>query len=219
LLGKVLAGAEGFGHFEFAQFPELSAALILSGTIEGELAARAVFQTTYLDDRWREYEGIQVDQRIIWVLRNPESVITSMLYNWPEFAVNATVRRCGWEELSLGQRRRMMWLGAWSVPRIERACAIYREKLAQLSQLQQSMPAERLLAIDYDQLVTDPERSIGRVAVFLGTAPGHFDVSSIRQSSQRKAERLSDSQRSIIEDRCGELYRGRLADADPGHPF
>lgn len=211
LLGKVLAAADGFDHFTFAKFPELSAALALSGEVEAGMEARAVLQTTYVDDAWKEYLELAEGQKIIWVLRNPFSVAASMLYNWPMFALNHTLARCGAEQLPESGRKLFRWMGPCVVPRVERACAIYAQKARQLLELHERMFATRqLLVIDYDRLVTEPPGVLAIIEHFLDCPDGTFAGDVIDRSRQRKSNRLSPRQREVISRRCLEFYHNCL---------
>ena len=57
---------------------ELDAALILSGVVPYESASRCCFQTTYLNDHYREYFDHK-NYKLIWIIRRPEAVVRSML--------------------------------------------------------------------------------------------------------------------------------------------
>ncbi|MGH8222484.1 MAG: hypothetical protein ACREQZ_05875, partial [Woeseiaceae bacterium] len=95
VLTRVIAGAEGFCTFRITKDDELDAALILAGEERFLPTARVCFQTTYLNDSFREYIGTQADFKLIWVIRNPFSVVYSMVYHWKTFALEDLYSRCG----------------------------------------------------------------------------------------------------------------------------
>ena len=102
-LSRLITASDGMVDFTFGKDDELDAALILSGYVNYTNKGRHCFQTTYLNDSYPEYFAHQ-GYKLIWVVRNPSSVIYSMLYNWRRAALNRLFRHCGAELLDEGER-------------------------------------------------------------------------------------------------------------------
>jgi hypothetical protein len=79
-LSRLITESEGMTNFWFGQDDELDAALILAGRVQCENQGRHCFQTTYIDDNYHEYFDHK-NYKMIWVIRNPYSVVYSMLNN------------------------------------------------------------------------------------------------------------------------------------------
>src|SRR3989304_2398887 len=93
-LSRLITGSDGMVDFQFGADDELDAALILSGWgPHPPRQGRYCFQTTYLNNSYPEYFEHR-DYKLIWVLRNPASVVYSMLYNWKTVALNRLFRHC-----------------------------------------------------------------------------------------------------------------------------
>lgn len=94
-LARVITTSEGMTNYWFGRDDELDAALMLSGQIRYFSTRRHCFQTTYINECYREYLEHTNGHKLIWVIRNPFSVIYSMLHNWGRFAFNELFRACG----------------------------------------------------------------------------------------------------------------------------
>ena len=81
ILSRVITQSDGMVNYPSRPDDELDAALILSGVEEHESRGRYCFQTTYLNECYTEYFRDEYDYKLIWVLRNPFSVVYSMKYN------------------------------------------------------------------------------------------------------------------------------------------
>ncbi len=211
MLTRLIAGAAGFARLSLTKDDELDAALVLAGFIDLPLEHRYCFQTTYLNECFRDYRQLQADQRLIWVVRNPYSVVYSMLHNWRRFALNELYAGCGIEEASSARLRRghLPWpLGpSW----IEKACLAYRGKVAQILAIRDFLYPQQLLVIDYDRLVESPTEWLPHIFRF---AAAPFDVArarSVHDSSASKADRLSLRARKQIEQLTGSTYRECVA--------
>ena len=88
MLTRLIARAPGFTRLCLTADDELDAALALAGFVDLPNDLRYCLQTTYLNERFIEYRQLRPDQRLIWVVRNPYSVVYSMLHNWGRFALN-----------------------------------------------------------------------------------------------------------------------------------
>jgi hypothetical protein len=218
MLTRLIAGATGFGRLALTVDDELDAALVLAGFIDLPLAQRYCFQTTYLNECFRDYRRLQEDQRLIWVVRNPYSVVYSMLHNWRRFALNELYRGCGIEEVSSARLRR--WWLSWPLgpSGIEKACLAYRGKLAQILAIRDLLQPQQLLVIDYDTLIASPTEWLPHIFRF---ADAPFDAArarSVDASSASKADRLSLRARRQIERLTWSTYRECVALANTISP-
>jgi hypothetical protein len=87
------------------------------------------------------------------------------------------------------------------------ACCSYAAKVSQVMSLRQWLPAERLLVVDYDELVLDKYHALHRLYGFIGEPwqPGYADA--LHADSLHKAERIGPAQRALIEELCLPVYR------------
>ena len=110
-LSRLITGSEGMVNFQLGKDDELDAALILSGWIPYQPIGRYCFQTTYLNDSYTEYFE-HYDYKLIWVLRNPYSVVYSMLHNWKNGALNRLFHHCGSKLIEGREKwRGINWVG------------------------------------------------------------------------------------------------------------
>ena len=207
MLTRLIAGAAGFTRLELTADDELDAALALAGLIDLPQERRYCFQTTYLNERFGEYRVMRSDQRLIWVLRNPYSVVYSMLHNWRRFGLNELYRGCGVQTTTSARLRRsgMMW--PFGPSRIEKACLAYRGKVAQILEIRRLLRPEQLLTVDYDNLIALPHEWLPRIFAF---AEAQYDATyarEVRVDSLKKADRLSASARRLVEQFALPTYR------------
>ena len=97
ILARVITQSEGMVNDWRRSDDELDAALILSGKEKRKNVGRYCFQTTYLNECYGEYFNKNYKFKLIWVLRNPLSVIYSMRYNWGSLSFNELYDACGSE--------------------------------------------------------------------------------------------------------------------------
>jgi hypothetical protein len=190
MLARVITRSDGMRNFWFGRDDELDAALILSGYVEHDTTGRHCFQTTYLNERYPEYFGRSREHTVIWVLRNPYSVVHSLLYHWGRFS------RFAFNEL----------FGRWGLSRLLRACLSYNGKVSQLFALKEGLGTSRLLVLEYDELVKHKYELLPRVYAFIDL-PFHDDYTErIHAKSVDKAASLSTHERATIERLCMPVY-------------
>ncbi len=205
MLTRIIARSPGFRYLSLTIDDELDAALALCGQIELPAQARYCFQTTYLNERYFEYKMLSQDHRLVWVLRNPYSVVYSMVHNWKRFALNELYEACYVAAVRGTMRRTLPWpLGPSSV---EKACEAYAAKTAQIMTIRALVPAAQLLVIDYDALVRDPHVWLGRIFALIGAPYQPAYASGIRPDSVEKAARLTSRQQSLIRAIAEPTYR------------
>ena len=73
-----------------------------SGYVWHEPRGRYCFQTTYMYDRLEQYQLFASDSKVVWLLRNPYSVVWSMLHNWKRSALAELFAGCGRQALPSG---------------------------------------------------------------------------------------------------------------------
>ncbi len=211
MLTRLIAGASGFGRLALTKDDELDAALALAGFIDLPLGQRYCFQTTYLNECFPDYRALGTDQRLIWVVRNPYSVVYSMLHNWGRFALNELYEGCGIEEASSARLRRSRLVWPFGPSWLEKASLAYRGKLQQILTIRQLVPAEQLLVVDYDTLILSPDEWLPRIFQFADAPYEAARARSVRSNPAKKADRLSSRERRQIEQLTWPTYRACVA--------
>lgn len=197
---RMVTTSEGMENYWFGKDDELDAALILSGEVVHEPKGRYCFQTTYLNECYGEYFQHDQDHRIIWVLRNPFSVVYSMLHNWGRFAFNELFSACGASGLNAKEMKRYRMIGQLAISRIRRGCYSYNGKLSQLFELQERYKKNRLIVIDYDDLVLHKEKILPRLYELIELKYDDSYANKLHSRNIKKSNRLSArSQRTITE--------------------
>lgn len=211
MLARVITQSEGMVNYWFGKDDELDAALVLSGRAEEKCRGRYCFQTTYLNERYPEY-GEHPDHRIIWSLRNPHSVVYSMVYNWKRFALNELFLQCGYGQMDHRDRIRFQRFGLLGVPPIRRAAYAYNGKVGQLFQLKRDYPQGRFALLEYDGLVREKERLLPAVYDFIGLPFKERYAQPISSRSLDKKDKLSAAERGVVENLCMPVYEAALAE-------
>lgn len=205
-LARLLKRAHGMVDHTFGQDDELDAALLLSGHVSRDTGGRFCFQTTYLNDRVHEYFE-HSNFRLIWMLREPRSVVYSMLHNWKRGALNRLFDACGAEVLAKAKPdAASAWLGP---SRLDKACASYVAKTSQTFELAERLGA-RIAIVDYDELVAHKDELLPRLFDFAGVQyePRHGE--KLHARSVGKRERLGASATEHVDRFCKEVYERAL---------
>jgi hypothetical protein len=198
MLTRVISYSANFRPLALTHDDELDAALTLCGEVDLPNSSRYCFQTTYLNERFREYGGLSSGYRLIWVLRNPYSVVHSMVHNWKRFALNELYGACGVELASSRRlsRARLPWpLGP---SRLEKACLAYAGKTGQIVQIRDLVPPDQLLVVEYDQLVRAPQIWFPKIFAFIGEPYDPTYAKAVRADSVAKAKSLSPAAQARI---------------------
>jgi hypothetical protein len=206
MLSRIFTRSRGMVNYWFGSDDELDAALILSGAVEHNPRGRYCFQTTYLNECMHEYFDIDYGHKIVWVLRNPFSVINSMLYNWKNFALNELFAACGAELLNEIERKRYKRYGVWGVRRLQRACLAYCGKVSQLFEMQKHFTSNQFIVIDYDGLVNKKDKVLPKLYQFLELYYHPDYANMIHSKSLSKHRSLSAKEYAIIERNCLTIY-------------
>jgi hypothetical protein len=205
VLSRLITGSDDMVNFQFGIDDELDAALILSGWISHQPKGRYCFQTTYLNSSYPEYFE-HCDYKLIWVLRNPASVIYSMLCNWKHAALNRLFQHCGSTLLNEKEQRRYERLGAFSIPRLRRACLSYNAKTSQIFTLRERLGDNCLFIIDYEKLTSDKNTVLPAIYSFIGLPYRDNYAAMLHSSSLNKAKIFYEQHRYIIDDNCMPVY-------------
>jgi hypothetical protein len=211
MLARLIAAAPGFARLRLTADDELDAALALAGFVDLPNDPRYCFQTTYLNECFLEYRRLAPDQRLIWVVRNPYSVVYSMLYNWRRFALNELYEGCGVASAKSVRLRRSRLMWPFGPSRIEKACLAYRGKVAQILSIRHLLRPEQLLTIDYDLLSAAPEQWLPRIFQFADAPYDAACAYEVRRGPAKKADALSIRARRLIEQLTGPTYRECIA--------
>lgn len=201
-ISRLLTQGGRLGNFWISHDEELDAALILAGREHADRSRRYCFQTTYLNDRYVEYFEQQKEFKLVWVLRNPRSVIYSMLYNWDRYAFNELYDACGIHFDRHIQDEESEKL----LRRVEKACASYNAKISQMHEIGSRLSAECLLVVDYDSLVMAPKTHLPILFDFAKLKYESSYCDLIHSSSTNKANRLGDAETNIIDVQCADAY-------------
>ncbi len=178
---------------------EFTTALILCGAIKHELVKRRYcLQTTYLHERYQELTQLNEDAKIVWLIRNPYSVIWSMLYHWPKYALNDLYDCCGKAQNSNHYDR--------DTSQLEKACFSYLGKNIQLQECLRKLGSKRVFILDYDQLILQKELSLSDLFRFLGVPYRQQYGQILNNTSLEKQFHLTSRERATINVLCLESY-------------
>lgn len=207
MLARIIFQSEDMVNYWVGRDDELDAALILSGQTDHPLqGGRYCFQTTYINECYEEYFKHEERFKVIWVLRNPFSVVYSMLHNWKRFAFNELFDACGARLLETQEKERYDFFGQLAISKLRRACLAYNGKTVQVFDLVDRLGSERVFVIDYDHLVEDKERVLPAIYEFIDLPYRETYGQLISKSSLRKAQRLSRREKAAIELICTPIY-------------
>lgn len=206
MLARLITQSAGMINYWFGTDDELDAALILSGFVKHEPQGRYCFQTTYLNASFGEYYEHKVDYKIIFMLRNPFSVVHSLLYNFNEAALDRLFLQCGRELLSPFSKWKYKILGSWSISRLHKACLLYKIKVSQLYDLKKTFDLDQLMSVDYSDLVSNRSKYLPKIYDFIHLQFENEYLKTINSTSLRKSDKLSTKERSIINRICLPVY-------------
>jgi len=152
MLSRIITESDGMVRYWFGPDDELDAALILSGYVGHSPEGRYCFQTTYLNKHFNEYYDHKTNFTLIWMIRNPNSVIYSLLNNFSDFALNYLYKSFGRQVATRMDNFMYSIFGIKGIPKIRRACHIYVGKSSQIFNLRKNLSPEKLIVVEYDDL-------------------------------------------------------------------
>lgn len=185
---------------------ELDAALVLNGTISFEATTRCCFQTTYINDHVSEYFEHD-NYRLIWIIRNPEAVVRSMLYHWRRGALNRLFRACGRHALDDKGVQRFEVFGTLGFRRAQMACLSYNVKTAQIHEIAAALGPDRLYILDYDDLINRSETLLPDIFSFVSVPYDDRFLGRLRKRNTSGSKQLNESMRNQIHKACEHEYR------------
>ena len=209
MLTRTITQSDGMVNYWFGEDDELDAALILSGNVAHACRGRYCFQTTYLNECYPEYFAHK-NYKMIWVLRNPHSVVYSLLYNWRRWTLNELFVACGLDLLEESYLKRYQRYGLIGVPKIIRACLAYNGKISQLLELKKRLDQKMIFAVEYDQLVNDTQHQLPRIYEFVNLAYQEGYCKTIHKKSTGKKKLLSRKENEIVGRICLPIYETAL---------
>jgi hypothetical protein len=205
-VARLLNRADGMVDYRFGKDDELDAALILSGGVEHQpQPGRYCFQTTYLNESYAEYFERRGHYQLIWVVREPQAVVYSMVHNWKRFALNELFDACGKDLLDDAVAARYRRWKGLSVGAFERACLSYNAKVSQLFHLARELSAEELMVVDYNDVVGRKEEIVPVLFRFAGL-PYRPVLTDGLHSRSLKTRQISVRQQALIDTWCSPVY-------------
>lgn len=209
-LARLITQSAGMTNYWFGQDDELDAALILCGAVEHAPHGRYCFQTTYVNDSLPEYFEHHNGHKIIWVLRNPYSVVYSMLHNWKRHALNQLFVQCGLSALSSNDLRRYQRWGTFGFGRLKKACYAYVGKTNHFFALKNGILPDNFLAVEYDAMVQNKEAILPEIYKFIGLDYREEYSARIVARSVNKSDQLSQKDKEVIKGICWPVYEESL---------
>lgn len=208
-LTRVFKEALGMPPLGIARDDELEAALLLCGEAASDYAGRCCFQTTYLNERVNEYAKHR-DFRLVWVIRRPDAVVRSMLFNWRRDALRRLFRGCGASALEGPAKVSYDRFGTFFLSRVDMACHSYNVKTAQVHYLSETLPPGRLAVVDYDTLLASRTRHLGRLFEFAGIEFSQELSSRLRKPRPDAQNGLAPALARRVMELCSESYENAM---------
>lgn len=207
MLARILTQSDGMVNYWVGNDDELDAALILSGTMPHEPGGRYCFQTTYLNDRYQEYFDHIDSTHLLWLIRSPEAVVYSMLYNWKKAALAELFQACGAAMIRGADKWRYRLKGVGGISRLRQACWSYVGKTSQLFALHQQFGSQRMCVVDYDALVLDKENILPAIYRFINLSYLPTYANHIHARSLRTNGRFAPPEKEVIRAICQPIYQ------------
>jgi hypothetical protein len=139
------------------------------------------------------------------MLREPRSVVYSMLNNWKRGALNRLFDACGADVLAQVEPTptlRTTWLGP---SRLAKACASYVAKTAQTSELRSRL-GPRVAVVDYDELVANKESLLPKLCEFVGLPYEARLGDALHARSVGKRDQLRAGDAEYVDRFCSAVY-------------
>ena len=194
---------------------ELEGALVLRGYRPPLPRGRHCFQTTYVSAAVEEYTPHAGKFKMVFVLRNPLSVVYSMANNWSRATCNYVFHECGMQGLGIVHRWLYNIAARTSLNRtreltVRRAIRIYNAKVNQIFRLAQIVPETDLIVVEYDQLVTKKDTLLPQIYDFLMLGYKKSYAELLHGRSTQKAAKFSPRRKRLINNACRHTYERAL---------
>jgi|LGOV01.1.fsa_nt_gb hypothetical protein len=212
ILTNVLVQSPEVANYQTDLDSELEGALILSGHLPLiSNNKRYCFQTTYLNERYEEYFEHQGRFKLVFVIRNPYSVVYSMMYHWKRrrklrnFALNELFCSCGKNGLSEKDLKRFNFLGSYGFSTLKKACLSYVQKTGQIFEIERKLGND-VMVVEYNDIIRKKNVMLPNLFSFFELEYDPVYGSTIDSRSLTKAKRLSERQKRMIYEVCWETY-------------
>ncbi|MDT4291640.1 sulfotransferase [Methylomonas sp. MO1] len=185
---------------------ELDSALVLAEVVGPNLNGNYCFQTTYINERFYEYWKYGKKNKLVWMVRNPYSVVYSLTRFSERFCLDELFLGCGKHVMNKSDQVKFDRFGSFAINRIRRACYSYNAKVNQLVSILQNLDEERVIVVDYDELVKDKCVILASIYKFFGIHYKPEFSELINEKSIGKASNLSKDTRFLIDSLSGPYY-------------
>lgn len=203
-LTRLLKRSEVLADYGFGPDDELDGALLLAGYVNRFTSGRHCFQTTYLNDHFPEYYDHE-RFKLVWLLREPASVVYSMLHNWRRSALDRLYEACGRGVAESFERRSSSLTPLLGLSRLDKACASYVAKTEQTAVLKERLGA-KIMIVDYDDLVVNKAVLLPQIFDFVGLEFKPELLGHLHAKSVHRGKRLSDREARRVEETCRAVY-------------
>jgi len=212
LMANIVMASDAIVDYRDHMDSELKGAVILCGQYEDfRREGRYCFQTTYINERYKEYFRKRNRFQMVYLVRNPYSVVWSMCYHWKRrsevrnFALNELFESCGKEYMTRKERMRYKFLGPFGMPKIRMACYSYVSKTRQLFELVEKLGKD-IVVVEYDDVITSKELLLPKIWGFLGLEYDAELCELIHGRGLKRAHRLTYQQRKAVHQICWDTY-------------
>lgn len=200
-IARLFKRTDGIADHAFGHDDELDGALLLAGHVERFDDRRHCFQTSYLGDRFREYFEHH-DFRLIWILREPATVVSGMLNAWKRAALDRLLPAGGGRPYPETTERSL----SIGVSRLDRACAAYAESIERTFEIAQRL-GPRAAIVDYDNLATHRAQLLPQLCAFAGTPFDRRHLCHLHGKSVHKAHTLAKWEAARVAELAAPVYR------------
>lgn len=198
-IARLLKRTDGIADHGFGHDDELDGALLLAGHVDRFDARRHCFQTTYLSHRFGEYFEHD-DFRLIFLLREPLSVVGAMLNSWKRAALDRLLPAGGGPPYPESASR--VPLGA---SRLDKACAAYVESVARTAEIASRL-GPRVAIVDYDELAARRARLLPQLFEFARVPFDPGLLSHLHGKSVHKGHTLAAWETALVEQLAAPAY-------------
>ena len=200
-IARLFKRTDGIADHAFGHDDELDGALLLAGHMERFDDRRHCFQTSYLGDRFREYFE-HGDFRLIWILREPATVVSAMLSGWKRAALDRLLPPGGGRPYTEATGRSVSAGGS----RLDRACAAYTRSIACTFEIAARL-GPRAAIVDYDDLAARRAQLLPQLCTFAGTPFDRRHLCHLHGKSVHRAHTLADWETARVAELAAPAYR------------
>ncbi|HEX5049939.1 MAG TPA: hypothetical protein VFX89_22690 [Gammaproteobacteria bacterium] len=200
-IARLFKRTDGLADHAFGHDDELDGALLLAGYVERFDDRRHCFQTSYLGDRFREYFE-HPDFRLVWIVREPATVVSAMLNAWKRAALDRLLPPGGGRPYPETTGRSL----SSGVSRLDRACAAYAESIARTFEIAARL-GPRAAIVDYDELAAHRAQLLPQLCAFAGTPFDRRHLCHLHGKSVHTAHTLAKWEAARVAELAAPAYR------------